>query len=56
MRIKFNNEITEVNENSTGSHFIMIGVFSYQTHSDTQKIADQLLKEGYVDLSIYERM
>lgn len=53
MRIKFGEHITEYDDVWVRSNDICIGHTFYNTGSDTEEIANQLLTQGYADFTPY---
>lgn len=55
MRIKIGEYIEEVNCVFVRNTDIMIGTKFFPTGEDTEKIGNQLLTQGYADLSAYRK-
>lgn len=54
MRVKIGEYIKEISNIWVRDTDIAIGTQFYQTNEQTEKIANQLLKEGYADLTDFE--
>lgn len=56
MRIKDGTYIDEVKHIQVRESDIIINCTFYQTKGDTEKIENQLLTQGYADLSAYKKI